>query len=120
MEIKEDKINDILKLYEDLNAFLKNMVGINPNNPVISTLLTETDNSQSQFYLLCKFIASYGSLTKSLSILMNQLINLTPDGIESLKPSLTEFLDQVLKAQDSLFENENEKTQPTGDCENDD
>lgn len=117
MEIKEDKINDILKLYEDLNGFLKNMVQINPTNPVISKLLTQSENSQSQFYLLCKFIASYGSLTKSLSILMNQLINLTPDGIESLKPSLTEFLDQVLKAQASLFDTDDK---PNGDCENND
>ena len=49
-------------------------------------------------------MSSYGDLTKSLSILMSQIINLTPDGIDSLKTSLTEFLNQVLKAQDTLFD----------------
>ena len=117
MDIKENKINNILTLYEDLNTFLKNLNGVAPTNPVVSKLLTETEESQSQFYLLCKTIASYGDLTKSLSILMNQLINLTPDGIESLKPSLTQFLDQVLKAQDDIFNPE--KTITEGEKEDD-
>ena len=105
MEIKEDRIKDIMTLYEDLNTFLKNLNGVFPSNPLVSKLITETENSQSQFYLLCKFVSSYGDLTKSLSILMSQIINLTPDGIDSLKTSLTEFLNQVLKAQDTLFDN---------------
>ena len=70
--------------------------------------------AQQEVYDLVDLITKYGNKVYSLSVLFGKLLTLPPDAIKQLTPQFQEFMDSLVKINQTLFE---EQKEDEGDCE---
>ena len=69
--------------------------------------------AEQNVYDLIDLLTKYGNQVYSLSVLFGKLLTLPPDAIKQLTPQFQEFMDSLVKINQTLFEEQKEE----GDCD---